>query len=530
MSQSRYEITKGHRIVGEVALLGVVLALVLNIAYYAWARPGGIMRNLAPVASVREALLQGYVDPPADDALVEAAIRGMVDSLGDPHTTYFSADQLATFNEHVTGSYSGIGAEIDLQENRLRIVQPFVDSPAWNAGVLPGDIVLSIDGFDTQDISIEEAQHRLKGESGTQVRIVVRHVDGTTNTFDVTRAVIEVATVRGYRRLDNGGQAYMIDPDHGIAYVQLTQFGEKSLEELTTVLRRLKQQGLRSLILDLRNNGGGLLTGAQGVCDLFMPGGQTVVTIRGRDGAEEVLKSSDTTLLPDTPLVVLVNEQSASASEIVAGALQDNGRAQIVGTRTYGKGSVQVVMPLEDGYGALKLTTARWYVPSGRLIHRVPDAERWGVDPSPGSYVEMTIDEQLEMIRRARDAVSDSPYDDLEGPVTPAWVSAELLDIQLAAALHAAQARVSQGAWPNLGGDDADAMVRQTRRHVLERQQAQLEEAIAQVERELAALTPAPVIDDEASDALPKPDASSAEDAGNDQSAADNEGVLQETP
>ncbi|MEM9416326.1 MAG: S41 family peptidase [Planctomycetota bacterium] len=497
MNPHRYEVNKGHRIIGELALLAVVLALILNIAYYAWARPGGIMRNLAPVASVRQALLHGYVDAPSDDALVEAAIRGMVDSLEDPHTTYFTAEQLDTFNEHVQGSYSGIGAEIDLQENRLRIVQPFVDSPAWNAGILPGDIVLSIDGVDTEGISIEESQHRLKGESGTDVQVVVRHADGTTATLNVTRAVIEVATVRGYRRLDDGEQAYMIDPEQGVAYVQLTQFGEKSLEELTAVLRRLKQQGLNALILDLRNNGGGLLTGAQGVCDMFLTGGQTVVTIRGRNGAEEVLKSSDTTLLPDTPLVVLVNGQSASAAEIVAGALQDNGRAYIVGTRTFGKGSVQVVMPLEEGYGALKLTTARWYVPSGRLIHRVPDAERWGVDPSPGAYVEMTIDEQLQMIRRARDAVSDSPYDDLDGPVTPAWISAELLDTQLAAALHAAQTRAATDAWPDLGGDSADAMVRQSRRHVLERQQAQLAEAMAEVERELEELSSGQVTDGE---------------------------------
>lgn len=508
MKHPPHNVTRGHRIVGEVALVAVVVVLVLNIAFYAWARPAGIVRNLSSVVSARQLLMERYVDPPEDDALIEAAIRGMVDSIGDPHTNYFNAEQLATFNEHVQGSYSGIGAEIDLQENRLRIVQPFVDSPAWNAGVLPGDIVLSIDGYDTEGISIEEAQHRLKGQEGTPVSIQVRHPDGEVNTLVVTRGVIEVATVRGYRRLDDGGQAYMIDADQGVAYVQLTQFGEKSLEELTRVLTELKQQGLNSLILDLRNNGGGLLTGAQGVSDLFLTGGQTVVTIRGRQGAEEVLKSSDETLLPDTPLVVLVNEQSASASEIVAGALQDNGRALIVGTRTYGKGSVQVVMPLDDNQGALKLTTARWYVPSGRLIHRVPDAERWGVDPSPGAYVGMTIDEQLAMIRRSRDIVTDRPYDALTGPVTPAWVSEALLDPQLAAALHAAQQQVTAGSWPDLGGGGADDEVARTRRDLLERQKTQLAEQLAEVERMLAELEPAPVVDD-ASQPLPEvePDA-----------------------
>ena len=489
MSQKHYEVTRKHRVIGEVALLAVVIALVLNIAFYAWARPAGILRNLAPVASVRAALIHEYVDELDDEALVEAAIRGMVDSLGDKHTRYFDAEQLASFNEEMQGSYSGIGAVIDLYENRLRIVQPFIDSPAWNAGVLPGDIVLSIDGFDTEGISTEEAQHRLKGEAGTQVTVQVRHADGEIRTFPITRGVIEVATVRGYRQLDDGEQSYMIDPANGIAYIQLTQFGEKSLDELTQVLTSLKAQGLNGLILDLRNNGGGLLTGAQGLSDLFLTGGQTIVTIRNRGAAEEILKSTDDTLLPDTPLVLLVNGQSASASEIVAGALQDNGRALIVGTRTYGKGSVQVFMPLEGSPGALKLTIARWYVPSGRLIHRVPDAERWGVDPSPGSYVEMSIEEQLEMMRLSRDAMSNSPYAQLSGPVTPAWISEHLLDTQLAAALHAAQTRADSGDWPDLGGGDADAEVRRSRRHLLERQRQQVTEALAEIDRELAELT-----------------------------------------
>jgi carboxyl-terminal processing protease len=506
MNEHRHEVNRWHRIIGEVALLAVVVALILNIAFYAWARPAGILRDLGSVVSVREALMQGYVDAPEQDALTEAAIRGMVDSLGDPHTTYFNAEQLASFNEHVQGEYTGIGAEIDLQDNRLRIVQPFEDSPAWQTGVLPGDIVLEIDGFDTEGISIEESQRRLKGKPGTQVTLLVRHRDGQTATLTITRDTITVATVRGYRRLEDGGQAYMIDPDHQIAYVQLTQFGDKSLDELTQVLTDLKAQGLRGLILDLRDNGGGLLTGAQGVSDLFLPGGKTVVTIRGRISAEEVLETSDKTLLPDTPLVVLINEQSASASEIVAGALQDHGRAYIVGTRSYGKGSVQQVMDLQDGSGALKLTTARWYVPSGRLIHRVPGAERWGVDPSPGAYIAMSIDDQIAMIRRRREAVSDDPYAGLSGPVTPAWITEHLLDPQLAAALGAAQTRLVDGNWPTTDENDTDTIRRQAEVESLRRQQSELAEALAEVERRLADMVPGPVIDDVTGEPIPEGD------------------------
>lgn len=507
MNEHRHEVTRWHRIIGEVALLAVVVALILNIAFYAWARPAGILRDLGSVVSVREALMQGYVDAPEQDELTEAAIRGMVDSLGDPHTTYFNAEQLASFNEHVHGEYTGIGAEIDLQDNRLRIVQPFEDSPAWKAGVMPGDIVLEIDGFDTEGISIEESQRRLKGKPGTQVTIRVRHRDGQTADLTVTRDTITVATVRGYRRLDDGGQAYMIDPDHNIAYVQLTQFGDKSLEELTRVLTALKAQGLHGLILDLRDNGGGLLTGAQGVSDLFLAGGQTVVTIRGRLSAEEVLKTTDNTLLPETPLVVLINEQSASASEIVAGALQDHGRAYIVGTRSYGKGSVQQVLDLQDGDGALKMTTARWYVPSGRLIHRVPGAERWGVDPTPGAYVTMSIDEYIAMIRRRREAASDNPYAELDGSITPAWITEHLLDPQLAAALGAVQTRVDEGDWPAAEEADTDTVRRQAEMDALRRQKSELAQALAEVERRLVEMVPGPVIDDATGEPIPESDA-----------------------
>lgn len=528
MSNSRHEVTRWHRIVGELALLGVVLALILNIGFYAWARPGGILRDLSAVADVRQALMLGYVDEPDQEALNEAAIRGMVDSLGDPHTTFFNREQLTLFTEDMEGEYTGIGAEIDLQEDRLRIVQPFEDSPAWQAGVLPGDIVLSIDGFDTRGISIEESQRRLKGEPGTQVRLRVRHRDGVLATLDITRAVIQVATVRGAHRLDDGSQDYMLDDEQGIAYIQLTQFREKSTQELVAVLDQLRRQGMEALILDLRNNGGGLLSSAHEICDLFLTGGQTVVTVRGRATAEEVLRSTDKTLYPDQPLVVLVNEQSASASEIVAGALQDNGRALIVGTRTYGKGSVQQVMPLGDGIGALKLTTARWYVPSGRLIHRVPDAEQWGVDPSPGAYVGMTVDEQLEMIRRRRDVLTDDPFDALEGSPTPAWIEAELLDKQLAGALTAARGRLADGDWPDLGGGAAGEMVAQAERVTLERQRDELAQALAEVERRLGEVAPDPVVDDATDGPLPEVPEQPADEQPQETPA--QEGVLQESP
>ena len=283
----------------------------------------------------------------------------------------------------------------------------------------------------------------------------------------------------------------MIDPDRKIGYVQLTEFGERSLEELTHALEGLKAQGLQGLILDLRDNGGGLLTSAQKISDLFLPGGLTIVTTRGRVDGEKVLRSTDQTLLPDIPLAVIVNKDTASASEIVAGALQDHGRAMIVGTRTYGKGSVQQVVPLAGDSGALKLTTARWYIPSGRLIHRMPDAERWGVDPSPGGHVSMTLDEQNAMDYRRYEAASNDPYGALEGPVTPDWIETELLDPQLAAALAACQGMANHGAWPDAEPIQHDLLSRQAEREELEIERRRITGELAEIERRLAGLRPA---------------------------------------
>lgn len=487
-------VSSGHRLVGSIALLAVVLALIFNVAFYAYARPGGFLRTLGPLADVREKLLQAYVEEPDDAALVEAAIRGMVDSLGDRHTVYMNQEELDSFNNHVTGEFSGIGAEIDIHNNRLRIITPMEDSPAWNSGVMAGDIVLDIDGNDTEGITIFEAQQQLLGTEGTQVTITVRHRDGEEQTITITRARIKVDSVRGYRRDPGNGYDYMIDPDQKIGYIKMTQFGEKTVGEMAVALQELQRDGMQGLILDLRNNGGGLLDAAVQIADLFMIENQQIVTIRSRIAAEEVYFSTKQTPFADLPLVVLVNEYSASASEILAGALLDNNRAVVVGTRTYGKGSVQQVVPIADydgkpdSGGALKMTTAYWYVPSGRLIHRVPGATEWGVDPSEGDYVPMTIDEVEQMMLRDRENEAEDPFEQLVGPITPAWIQEQLLDPQLAAGLAAMQGKLGDGDWPGVGLAETDLVQQAAERDQLERQRTQLQEALDQIERDLAEL------------------------------------------
>jgi len=493
MSDRNHHVNGAHRIIGSIALLLVVLALIFNVAFYAYARPGGILTSLGPLVDVREKLLAAYVDQPDDDALIEAAIRGMVESLGDKHTVYLNQEELASFNDHVRGEFSGIGAEIDIHDNRLRIVAPLQDSPAWQNGVMAGDMVMKIEGEDTEGITIFEAQQKLLGTPGTQVTITVRHRSGEEETITITRDTIKVASVRGYRRNPGNGYEYMLDPQSNIGYIKLTQFGENTVAEFNAALVKLSNDGMKGLILDLRDNGGGLLDAAVALSDLFLTKDQTIVTIRSRIQAEQVYRATEQTPYADLPLVVLVNEYSASASEILAGALLDNNRALVVGTRTYGKGSVQQIVEIEDSGGALKLTTAYWYVPSGRLIHRVPDAEQWGVDPSPGDYVPMTIDQVEQMMLRKRENEADDPFVGLTAPITSEWIQERLLDPQLAASLNAMQGRLSGQTWPSVGLPTSEALQQATERDMLERQRAQYQEALDRIERELASLNGNPL-------------------------------------
>jgi len=491
MSSHHRPISASQQLVGRIALLLVVIALIVNVAAFAWLRPYSILRDLGELAQARELILTSFVDEVDNQKLIDSALHGMADGLGDAHTQYFSAEEYASFREQFGGQFEGIGAEIDIHEDRLRIVTPMDDSPAWKSGVMPGDIVYEIDGFDTLGIDLYDAIKRIKGKAGTQVRLKVQHRDGAFRDITVTRDKIDVATVRGYRRIPGNGYDYFIDPQQKIAYVRLTQFGENSHDDMARTLEKLKGEGMKTLIFDLRDNPGGLLDGAIKISDLFLTEGKTIVSTRGRDQAGETAISSVRTLLPDTPLVVLINENSASASEVVSGAMLDNQRALLVGTRSYGKGSVQQLIDLGEGYQAIKLTTAHWYMPSGRLIHKQPGATQWGVDPSPGCYVPMDETKVRQMLIKRRDAESDDPYARLSGPVTPQWIRETLLDDQLAAALDAANGMLATGTWPKVGVDQEQALAQPTEKDRLTRRRDELQELLEQVNEQLKALEPA---------------------------------------
>lgn len=297
-----------------------------------------------------------YVDQPVDDeAMMQGAIRGMMESLGDLHSSYMDPAQYSDAQAPLTG-YSGIGAYVNTEGEYLTIVEPIKGSPAESAGLKAGDMIIAIDGEDMTGIAAEVARLKVLGEAGTQVTLTIRR-EGVEEPFDVpiTRAEITIPSVE-FEMLENG-----------IAYVSLASFSDSSTKELHAALEELMAQDPKGLIFDLRNNGGGYLTTAIDVGSEFIKEGLITYEMFG-DGTREDYEATGKGLAYDIPMVVLVNQYSASASEVVAGALQDYGRAQLVGVTSYGKGTVQNWIALSDEEGAIRVTIARWNTPNGRNV------------------------------------------------------------------------------------------------------------------------------------------------------------------
>ena len=307
-----------------------------------------------------------YVEPVDDKTLLQNALRGMLSGL-DPHSAYLDKTEFKDMNVVTTGKFGGLGIEVQLQGGLVRVVSPIDDTPAAKAGIKPGDLIVKIDDAPVQGMTINDAVTKMRGEPGTKVKlIVVRDNTPQPLTFDLKRDVIKVSSVRGR----------MLEP--GYAYVRISQFQIDTGKNFDDILAKLKKQSggeLKGLVLDLRNNPGGVLNAAVDVSDALLEKGP-IVSIRGRDpGSNHEFDATRGDDLDGRPLVVLVNGGSASAAEIVAGALQDQHRGILVGSKTFGKGSVQTIVPLQND-DAIKLTTARYYTPSGRSIQAegiVPD-------------------------------------------------------------------------------------------------------------------------------------------------------------
>lgn len=350
-----------------------------------------------------------YVRPVSRKELLEAALQGMLQGL-DQHSSYINMGEWRQFRKQIEGRFGGIGIQVgvDPETGRLRVIAPMVGTPAYEAGILAGDQIMEIDGQSTEGMSPDKAVEVLTGRPGTQVTLSVLH-EGTekTETVTITRALIEISSVLGDRRKPNDQWDFMLDPENRIGYIRISSFIQSTAEDLTKALAQLQQEGARGLILDLRDNPGGLLSAAVEVSDLFLDNGK-IVSTEGRNTISKSYLAQKGSPYEDLELVVLINQNSASASEIVAAALQDNNRATVVGQRSYGKGSVQNILELEDGNSVLKLTVASYHRPNGANIHRFRDSKAtddWGVSPSPGMEVKLSPSEYVRWFvgRRERD-------------------------------------------------------------------------------------------------------------------------------
>lgn len=398
-----------------VGTIGILLGAFLTLSLPGYSANNDTYRQLDLFGNVFERIHTDYVSDVEDQELIEAAINGMLASL-DPHSSYLSPDSYGDFQEQISGEFGGLGIEVSMEEGLVKVVAPIDDTPAARAGIQSGDLISFIDDEPIRGLTLNQAVEKMRGAPNTDIKITVIR-KGTPEPFDVTitRAIIKVQSVR-YRR------------EGDVAYVRITTFNQQTDRGLEKGLKKLKKEigdQLRGVVIDLRNNPGGSLDQAINVSDFFLDDG-AIVSTRGRDNRDSqrfTAKSGD--LVNGLPVIVLINGGSASASEIVAGALQDHRRATVLGTKSFGKGSVQTMIPLAAGRdGALKLTTAKYYTPSGRSIQAVgitPDFIVEQYDPSgkPRRALPTEADLRNALPAEEREAAEDAAEGENEASEIP---------------------------------------------------------------------------------------------------------------
>ena len=352
-----------------------------------------VYRAFGPLVDARAQIRKRYVDDTDDAQLVSAAvdagIKAMVDRLEDPYALYLNEKDYVRFKNRTDGIFGGIGVDVCSVDKGLEVLSRTPNSPAVAAGVLPGDIITHVDGRPMNKMSLDDAVNRmLNGPPETRVTLTIsRPSDGSQSPprqIIVERAIIHFDPICGWSRTDEGGWRFMLDEQYGIGYVRLLKFTPDADDRLDVEVERLLRANMKAMVLDLRNNTGGLLDSAREIADRFLESG-LIVSTAGRKTDEKKWYAMRDGTYPNFPLAVLVNGSSASAAEILAGSLRDNNRAVVVGERTYGKGSVQEVVELDRQSGAIKLTTAYYYLPNGQCIHRTPKSiedDTWGVKPT----------------------------------------------------------------------------------------------------------------------------------------------------
>lgn len=400
----------------------IFFAAILSLICYHKAERN---RYASGVADAMELVSEYYVEEVDSRTLFENAMTGMVSGL-DQYSGYIGPESLKQMNASLDQEFGGVGVEVEKKEpdQPLLVLSPLVGTPAYRAGIQAGDQVLAVDGESMLGMHLNDAVKLMRGAPGSEIVLTIDRA-GRDEPFEVTivREVITVDSVLGDTRRPDGSWDFHLEENPRIAYLRLTTFGQHTVEEVAKVLESTDERnGFEAIIVDLRGNAGGLLDAAVGLCDLFIDKGR-IVSTNGRYGKlrSSYEATSEIAVPKNIWMVVLVNNFSASASEIVAACLQDHKRAIVVGERTWGKGTVQNILDLEGGQSALKLTTATYWRPSGKNIHRQKDAteeEAWGVRPNQGYQVEIPEDaiEAIYLKRRARDRYQATP-DDTESEV-----------------------------------------------------------------------------------------------------------------
>jgi len=354
-------------------------------------------KQLNLFGEVFERVRAEYVDDVSDDSLVESAINGMLTSL-DPHSNYLNTKNFNDMKVQTRGEFGGLGIEVSMENGLVKVVSPIDDTPAARAGLKPGDLITHLDGDPVQGMTLPEAVEKMRGPVSSEIKLTIRREGKDPFDVKLTRATIKIQSVRSHLEGDN------------IAYIRITTFNEQTDVGLNNAMKNLKQQAggkLLGVILDLRNDPGGLLDQAVAVADAFLEKGEIVSTRGRRSEDAQRYNARPGDIAAGLPVAVLINGGSASASEIVAGALQDHHRAILLGTRSFGKGSVQTIIPL-PGHGAMRLTTARYYTPSGRSI------QAKGIDPDivvEAAKIEKTPEKGEAKVTTASDLKRDDSGD-----------------------------------------------------------------------------------------------------------------------
>lgn len=380
-----------YKMIMLVLIVIIVTSLVTAFTTYQYLSNNGISYSKVNTTSLegleytlsqfRSELEKKYIGEINDEELIEGAVKGYVDALGDPYTTYYTKKEMKTIMEETNGNFVGIGVYMtkDLEKNAILIIKPIENSPAEKAGILPGDLITKVDDVEYTGDKLEEASNKIRGEEGTKVKLEI-YRNGETKTFELTRTKVVVSHVTT-KVLNND-----------IGYIAISDFEGECASEFETKYKQLEKQGIKKLIIDIRNNGGGIVDEALKIANMLVDKDSTLLITKDKSDKEEVTKATEKPIIK-IPTVVLVNEYSASASEILAGALKDNGKATLVGTKTYGKGIIQELHQLSDGSG-LKITVSEYYTPNHNAIHKIgitPDVE---VDLSEDVKQQTTIQEK----------------------------------------------------------------------------------------------------------------------------------------